>query len=345
MGRRAYSWQSSSDGEVHIYRALGGLAALASSDILGLSVFTQFFVHFEKSPRNDDIFIAGTSQLWKCNNFFSSFTPSWAANSPIMYHGGTPVPISAMAFAPSDPTSRTYAFGTEDGQLRLTQNGGVDWSDMDAAMGVPDRYISGIAFNPTNANIVYVTLSGFEANTPNQPGHIYKGSNALDPGGPVWANVTPLVDLPFNCVAVDPTNPASVYVGTDLGIWWTPNATASWIHYGPSDGMPNVAVFDLRMNTNGVVVAFTHGRSAFGFASLELPRIVWPGSCRICGEAPCLGCPHEIWANPGDLITFELTLQNIVPFDAQNLTVTLLPSAQINPINAVQSYGNLAGQG
>ena len=78
--------------------------------------------YFTRILSTSSLVIAGTSQLWRCNNFFSDTTLDWTQNSPAMtYSDGNPVPISAMAFAPSDPSGLIYAFGTEDGQLRIAQ--------------------------------------------------------------------------------------------------------------------------------------------------------------------------------------------------------------------------------
>src|SRR5581483_3695691 len=92
-----------------------------------------FFVHFEKSPRIDDLFIAGTVRLWRCDDFFTGSYATWTANSPVMLGtNSSPVPISTMAFAPSDTNGLIYAFGTQDGQLRITSNGGTNWTDLDS---------------------------------------------------------------------------------------------------------------------------------------------------------------------------------------------------------------------
>ena len=147
------------------------------NDVLPFS--QQFYVHFEKAPYNDDLLIAGTARLWRCSNFFSGI-PSWSPNSPTMLDTtGAPVPISAMAFAPSSSTGLVYAFGTEDGQLRITSNGGASWNDLDPGNAVPGRYVSGLAFSPVDTNTLYVTLSGFDEGTPGSPGHLFKTVNAF----------------------------------------------------------------------------------------------------------------------------------------------------------------------
>ncbi|TAK06395.1 hypothetical protein EPO44_05460, partial [bacterium] len=55
-----------------------------------------FIARFEKCPHNDDIFIAGTDNLWRTNIFFSIPIPIWLPNGPEMGSA-----ITAMAFAPS----------------------------------------------------------------------------------------------------------------------------------------------------------------------------------------------------------------------------------------------------
>jgi photosystem II stability/assembly factor-like uncharacterized protein len=216
-----------------------------------------FIARFEKCPANDNLFIAGTDNLWKSTNMFSAATPSWTSNGPEMA-----ARVTAMAFAASDATCNTYVFGTDGGAIRRTTNGGT-FADIDAGNAVPNRWVTDFAFDPTNANVLYVSLSGFDEGTPGQPGHLFKTTNALA-GSPAWTNVSPPVNIPFNTIAIDGSSTSIVYVGTDLGVWKTTNAGGSWTHMGPSVGMPNVAVFDLQINhVTDRLIAFTHGRSAF----------------------------------------------------------------------------------
>lgn len=320
-----------------------------------LPFYQQFFVHFEKAPYNDDLFIAGTAQLWRCNDFFSSIPnpPSWQVNSPVMLDiSNNPVPISAMAFAPSDTTGQIYAFGTEDGQLRITSNGGMNWSDLNPANVVPKRYISGLAFSPIDPNTLYVTLSGFDENTPGHPGHLFKTANALA-SPPTWVNVSPPVDLPNNCLAIDTNSPNTIYVGTDLGVWLSLSGGGVWSHFGPSSGMPNVAVYDLRIDSGSRVTAFTHGRSAYVLSVTNVPIIVYvaeflpfPIGCAQCPPPGCYQCPPgEPWLNPGDLVTVRIPLESYLPVNTVDLQATMLATPGITPITGTQDYGVLLGQG
>lgn len=217
-----------------------------------------FIMPLEQCPADEDVFIAANSTVWKTVNFLSAATPTWSANS----NHADEYEISALAFAPSDQTCNTYASGTLTGDhIRRTAVGGEPWDEI--GIGVPDRYVTDLAFDPIDANALYVTLAGFDENTPGAPGHVFKTSNALD-AAPVWTNISTPSNLPHNTIAIDPVHPNVLYVGTDQGVWKSTTGGSAWVHHGPDQGMPNVPVYDLKFNAvTHRVVAFTHGRGAF----------------------------------------------------------------------------------
>lgn len=312
----------------------------------GLPFTKQFFVHYEKAPFNDDLVIAGTATLWRCNDFFSGTVPSWIPNSPTMFGAdGKPMPISAMAFAPSDTSGKTYAFGTEDGQLLITANGGGAWNNPDPNDVLPGRYVSGMAFNPFDSNTLYVAFSGYDEGTPGQPGHLFKTTNAFA-ATPAWTNISPPVDLPNDCVAVDPNDGVNVFVGTDIGVWNSIDGGNTWAHYGPANGMPNVPVYDLRFTSASRLTAFTHGRGAYLFTPINIPILVFPIGDLYHPTPNCLTCPPDILRlNPGDYETIQVPLENIVEANTVDLKVTMLPSANVTPESGTQDYGVVQGQG
>ena len=242
-----------------IYRTTNGGASFSLATA-GIDRFNASFIApFKKCPCNDNVFITGTGNLWKSTNFFSADGPAWFTNGPDLGEFHT-----AIAFAPGDSNCLTYAFGTLSfGEVNLTTNGGNTWNDL-LNFG---RYVSGLAFHPTNANTLYVTLSSFDDPAFLPLGHVFKTTNALA-ASPAFFNVSPPVNIPFNAIVIDPSNPNTLYVGTDIGIWKSTDAAVSWTHMGPESGMPNVAVFDLEISQGGArLIAFTHGRGAFALLS------------------------------------------------------------------------------
>jgi len=195
--------------------------------------------------------------------------------------------ITSVAFAASDPTGNTYAYSHESGELRLTTNGGKNWLDLDVSNAVPDRYVTELAFDPNDGNGLYLTLSGFNESTPGQSGHLFRTTNALS-GSAKWLDISPAVNLPHDCIAIDPSDTKRVWVGTDVGLWESQDGGASWTHHGPERGMPNVPVFDIQLNPNtGRTMAFTHGRGA-GPPEHDSPRrhqLLYTEAQRFRGEA------------------------------------------------------------
>lgn len=292
-----------------------------------------FIGRFEKAPFDDNLFIAGTVSLWKCTNFFGRGLPSWVRNGPIMPDG-----ISAVTFAPSDITGNTYVFGTEGGALMLTTNGGASWLDVDPANLVPNRFVTHMAFDPSNADLLYVTLSGFDENTPGQPGHVFKSVNVRD-AAPTWSNVSPPVNIPHNTVAVDPISSSIVYVGTDLGIWKSVDFGANWTHMGPSSGMPNVAVFELKASQNADrLMAFTHGRGAF-----ILSNVVSTNQSDADLGVQISVAPQPVGANQN--FTYTMTVHNAGPAPATGVILTDSLPANLSIFLVTTSQGSTTRSG
>ncbi|OWK40435.1 hypothetical protein FRUB_05354 [Fimbriiglobus ruber] len=135
--------------------------------------------------------------------------------------------------------------------------------------------ITSIAVDPTNSDIVYVTVDSSDTDASgNAINTVYKTTD----GGATWTNITG--NLPYRAysVVIDPnrlngqTND-DIYVGTADGVWKTTGpstANTVWTRVGgdlgTSTGMPDVAVFQVSINTTtGVLAAATFGRGVWEF--------------------------------------------------------------------------------
>jgi len=248
--------QKTTDGGKTIVRADGGIDRAGAA----------FVAPTRKCPSNDDVFITGTNQLWRTNNFFASTTPSWSANGPT---GATSTSnsIFAATFFAADANCDTYVYGTNRGEIRLTKDGGKTWVDLDPDKQLPARAINSIAFDPTTNATLYVALSNFNAATVGKSGHIYKTTNGASTSAK-WANVGPADDVPFDVIAVDPRNASVVYAGSDTGLWVSGDAGTTWQKVGPDRGIPYAPVYDIQIDpATSRTVLFTHGRGAYRLSS------------------------------------------------------------------------------
>jgi photosystem II stability/assembly factor-like uncharacterized protein len=253
----------------------GGTLVPANGGIIGGAPLQPV----RKCPSDDNVFVTGTNQPWRTNNFFSSTAPAWAPNGPPNPGAATlngPAGILSIDFATTDVACNTYAFGTRGGQVRMTMDGGNTWRDLDPGQTLPARPVNWLAFDPGNSNVLYAAFSSFSFATSDKPGHLYKTTNATS-GSATWTNISLPDDQPYNVVAIDPRNTNQVYVGTDAGIWYSADGGAGWQRFGPDSGLPNVPIYDLKINpTTDRIVAFTYGRGAFVFDRNATPPSAAP---------------------------------------------------------------------
>lgn len=140
-----------------------------------------------------------------------------------------------------------------------------------AAKGLPDRYITSIAVDPSNPKNVFVTLSGyanrqwwpvgsFNDKNPNRAGgHVFRSTDA----GETFTDISgSLPDVPARSIEI---NRGQLLVGTDVGLFLSNNlAGQAW---AALDGLPNVPVVSVKNvpgKPNEVVLA-TFGRGIYGY--------------------------------------------------------------------------------
>ena len=130
---------------------------------------------------------------------------------------------------------------------------------------LPARFVSRVAFDPNDANVVYATLLGFGG------GHVFR-KIITDLS---WEDISPPVDIPVDAIALDgSSNPAILYIGTELGVLRRSVADGAIWEVVDDLHLPNAAVSDLEINTQaGVLRAATWGRGVFELAAPSGPVI------------------------------------------------------------------------
>ena len=178
------------------------------------------------------------------------------------------VPISAIGIASNNDNVRVV--GLRDGGLFATTNGSATLVSVDPVGGgsvVPNFYVSRIVIDPTDNNIVYVSLAGF----PGAGQSIWKSSNFLAPI-PTWtAAASGIPDVPVNVITLDPDDATHVYAGTDIGVYHSTDSGATWT--SQSNGLPRIPVFGMAFQAplnpggKGPLRIATHGRGIWELTS------------------------------------------------------------------------------
>jgi photosystem II stability/assembly factor-like uncharacterized protein len=203
-------------------------------------------------PTNPRVLYTGTYLLYRSTDRAAS----WTAISPDLSNG--PVPgYSNYAVVTTIDAAKTdggvVMAGTDDANVWVTTDSGTTWTNVSA--GLPDRWVTRVRIDPTDAQTAYVTFSGYRYDT--YLPHIFRTTNR----GAGWQNIAAnLPEAPINVVQVDPLYPERLYIGTDVGCFFSTNSGASWAVMG--SGLPNVVVSDMQLHApTRIARAFTHGRS------------------------------------------------------------------------------------
>jgi hypothetical protein len=139
---------------------------------------------------------------------------------------------------------------------------GTGWHDIALPVNgtVPNRYLSGFAIDPKNANHVFLAVNGFSRHWTEGPGagvgHVFESTD----GGTTWKDVSAnLPDVPTDSALVLPNG--GLAVATDLGVVYRAPGHTRWQRLG---SLPAVGVLQLKLSPDGrTLYAATHGRGIY----------------------------------------------------------------------------------
>lgn len=206
---------------------------------------------FEIAPTSPNIMYAGTERLFKTINqgnlWFPTTDDPIDPGNVIINIGVSPVDdaLAYLATAPDPFNPQAPA------KVFRTTNGGADFTQL---TGLPDRIVSDFAFDPVDENIVYLTLSGFDSD------HVFKSVD----GGDSWVSIdNGLPNVPTNTIVVDPEYPQALYVGNDIGVYFSPDGGDNWELY--SGDVPDaLMVIHLSLSpANRKLRVATHGNGVY----------------------------------------------------------------------------------
>jgi len=201
-------------------------------------------------PNDPTNVYVNTNYLWRYKEGTNTWTPRLGGQ--LLSSNGQ---VRSLGIAPGD--SNVMYTGASNGDLYMSRNFGSSWTRLDALVGLPNSSILDISVNPRNKNDILVA-------TGNSRMFRITGTNT---GAPTLTSIngaggTALPNVAISTIARDPWQPETRwYVGTDVGVFTTDNAGASWTDITRSLGLPNVQVTRLKANaTTGYLTAATYGR-------------------------------------------------------------------------------------
>jgi photosystem II stability/assembly factor-like uncharacterized protein len=212
----------------------------------------NFYAPMALGPGNPNTIYFGTNKLYRSTDKGDTMT---------IVSQSFPSIVSAIGISHSNDAIRIV--GLDNGRVFATLNGGAPMTEVTVTglAGMPAKYIARAVIDPNNPNTAYVVFNGNAI----LGKHVWKTTNLNDTGtGTVnWTAIdgSGIPDVSVNAFVVDPAKSNHLYAGTDRGVFNSTDGGASWNLYGT--GLPDVAVFDLAISSDGHVRASTHGRGFY----------------------------------------------------------------------------------
>ncbi|GEM_PF-5542260 len=171
--------------------------------------------------------------------------------------------------------------------MRRTTDGGGAWS---AIASPTSNTITSICVHSTNPSIVWVTGSGYSAGN-----KIWKSTN----GGSSWTNISgSLPNVPANTVVYQNSSPDRLYIGTDIGAYYTDLNSGGWQDF--NTGLPNVVVSELEIQySSSKIRAATYGRGVW-----ESPLI---SNALFSSSPDSIGVSVEMWDSTTTILQINNT--------------------------------------
>lgn len=211
----------------------GGMNTININQPGGGAWVTPFVIH---PTDNQTIYVGNNNGVRKTTNGMIS----WTTISDFT------ATVRQMAISESNPD---YIFASWGNTIRRTKDGGDTWSNI--SLGLPSNSITYIAIHPSNPELIAVSLSGYDEGE-----KLYISEDA----GDNWINHSlNLPNIPANCVTFYDDPAEGMYVGMDVGVYYTDNTLDEYETF--MEGLPNVIVMELEINYQiNKIRAGTYGR-------------------------------------------------------------------------------------
>ncbi len=266
--------------------------------------FFNFHPPLVKDPTDTLRLYFASTRVWRTTDGATTW-------NPISPHFGVDPSFAVQAIGVTTSLDVLYA-GTNNGRLELTTNataGSPTWTETQQN-GLPNRIFTEIETMPGDPGTAYVTASGFDP--AGGTGHVFKTTDY----GAHWSNISAnFPNAPANAIEIDwRTSPATLYVATDVGVFWSQNGGATWNN--TSTGLPSLMVVDVKLDpVADKLLAATHGRGMYRAPVLS-PRTTRTlavtrsgvGSGTVTSDPPGIDC--------GSTCEYEFGLGTVVTLTA-----------------------------
>lgn len=176
-------------------------------------------------------------------------------------------------FAESPVKPGLYWAGTDDGNVQLSTDNGVSWTNITfkywdktgrplknrpAGAVLPfDRWVTRVEPSNHDEKVCYVTYSGYRTHSEDNS-YIFVTRDM----GKTWEDLSGGMMNPVRDIEEDPDNPDVLYLGTDYGLFVSVDAGKNWVNM--SEEAPDVIIMDMDIQKRERDLAIaTYGRGFY----------------------------------------------------------------------------------
>ncbi len=229
------------------------------------------------SPHNSNRVYVGSQRVWRSDDRGNSWTPIstdlttnrnryelelmdrvWSVNA--LYDNGAMSKYATITTITESPLQEgAILAGTDDGNVRVTLDGGATWNATRGLPGVPPlSFINDAEASLHDANTFFVVADAHK--TGDFSPYVFESTD----GGQSWNSMSG--DLPAGTIVwaiqQDHVDPDLLFLGTEYGIYFTPNRGTNWFMLGA--GAPTIAFRDIKIHRRDEdLVGATFGRGFY----------------------------------------------------------------------------------
>jgi photosystem II stability/assembly factor-like uncharacterized protein len=244
------------------------------------------------SPHNPDRIYFGSERLWRSDDRGSSWTPisgdltlgqnryeqkflgrTWSVDA-LHDTGAMSKYATTTAIAESPLQADTLVVGTDDGLVQISSDGGQRWTRAAPLPGLPPlSFVNDVEASLHDARTVYVVADAHKIG--DFAPYVFASTDL----GRTWRSIAG--DLPKGTIVwtlqQDHVRPDLLFVGTEFGIYWTPNGGGTW--HRLKGGVPTIPFRDLKIHRrDGDLVGATFGRGFYVLDDYSPLRVLASGA-------------------------------------------------------------------
>ena len=229
------------------------------------------------SPHASNRLYFGSQRLWRSEDRGNSWTAVsgdltrdqnryelemmgrvWSVDA--LYDNGAMSLYGTLTGISESPVAEGVLYvGSDDGLIQVSEDGGQNWRAVESLPGVPDlSFINDVEASQHDAASVFAIADAHK--TGDFSPYVFESSDR----GRTWRSIAG--DLPAGTIVwaieQDHVDPDLLFIGTDFGLYFTPNRGTNWIKLG--GGVPTTPFRDLELQRrDDDLVGATFGRGFY----------------------------------------------------------------------------------